>query len=220
MSEDPTTRRLQDLRREYLRDGLLEDQLAADPIDQFNRWLSEAIELDLGDDPTAMVLATVAPDGQPSQRTVLLKDVGLAGFVFYTNYGSRKAREIEHNANVSLLFPWYPLERQVIVSGAAEKLSVVESSRYFLSRPAESQLGAWASKQSHRISSRALLEEAFGQIKRRFAEGKIPVPSFWGGYRVRPVAIEFWQGRANRLHDRFLYQKQPDGDWLAERLQP
>lgn len=211
--------KLEDVRREYSRTGLSDADLDADPLAQFQAWLKVAVTLELNSDPTAMVLATVGSDGSPSQRTVLLKHCDAAGFVFYTNLGSRKAREIDGNRRVCLLFPWSAIDRQVIVYGRAEKLGVAEATRYFMSRPYESQLGAWASRQSQRISSRALLEEAFEQVKSRYARGEVPLPSFWGGYRVAPDAIEFWQGRENRLHDRFMYTRDDSG-WQVERLQP
>lgn len=213
--------KLEDIRRDYMRGGLNESDLDPNPFVQFRRWLEMAIEANLNADPTAMTLATVSPEGQPSQRTVLLKHVSEDGFVFYTNHGSRKAREIADNPRVSLLFGWLPLERQVIVFGRAERLSVAESTSYFLSRPRESQIAAWTSTQSAPIRSRQMLEELFEQMKRRFHEGHVPLPSFWGGYRVIPDAIEFWQGRTNRLHDRLMYRRSPDGsDWRIERLQP
>lgn len=211
---------LEQLRREYTRGGLSRRDLNPDPIVQFERWLNVALELKLNDDPTAMTLATVGSEGQPSQRTVLLKNIDHEGLVFYTNLGSAKAREIEQNKRVSVLFAWLPLERQVIIGGSAEKLSAAQATRYFLSRPHQSQLAAWTSRQSSNIGSRKLLEEAFEQMKHRFSQGQVPLPSFWGGYRIRPASFEFWQGRANRLHDRFYYEPTPDARWSIRRLQP
>lgn len=210
---------LKDFRREYLKGGLHREQLSDSPIDQFEQWMKLAIEADVSLDPTAMCLATVDSEGQPSQRVVLLKHFDQQGFVFYTNLESRKAREIAQNSRVSLHFGWLPLERQVIIYGQAEKLSVTESTKYFLTRPRDSQIAAWTSKQSHGISSRQMLEEAFAQMKRKFSEGEIPLPGFWGGYRVVPEKVEFWQGGSNRLHDRFMYSRQGAG-WQIERLQP
>ena len=188
------------------------------PFEIARSWMKEAVESEIND-PDAIALSTVDADGMPNVRMVLLREIEDDAFVFYTNYGSRKASEIEANPAVSLHFAWLALERQIIVTGRAERMSLAESTRYFLSRPRESRLAAWTSEQSRPIGSRRLLEEAFEQVKRRFAEGEVPLPSFGGGYRVRHETVEFWQGRANRLHDRFLYR--PDGDgWRAERLQP
>ncbi len=211
--------KLEDIRREYLQGGLDLADLDNDPIIQFKSWLNIAISAELSADPTAMTVATVNALGSPSQRTVLLKHIDDQGLVFYTNLGSQKARDIEDNPQVSLHFAWLPLERQVSINGRAIKLSVAETTRYFLSRPHESQLAAWASQQSHKVSSRALLEQAFEQMKNRFKKGEVPLPSFWGGYRVKPERFEFWQGRANRLHDRFEYLPSEDG-WSISRLQP
>ncbi|MCV6626809.1 MAG: pyridoxamine 5'-phosphate oxidase [Cellvibrionaceae bacterium] len=206
------------LRREYLRGGLQREDLAACPIEQFQHWLDQAVKAELKD-PTAMTLATVSSEGQPSQRIVLLKGLDQRGFVFYTNYGSRKASEISTNNKVSIHFPWHELERQVKICGEVEKLPSAESLKYFLSRPKESQLAAWASAQSRPISSRQLLMQQFNSMKEKFAKGEVPLPDFWGGYRVRPSQIEFWQGGANRLHDRFEYYR--DGDnWGIQRLAP
>jgi pyridoxamine 5'-phosphate oxidase len=166
-----------------------------------------------------MILATVNSKGQPSQRTVLLKYYDENGFVFFTNFGSRKAAEIKENNRVSLLFVWLELERQVIIHGRAQKISTAESAKYFMTRPKESQLAAWVSSQSHRISSRQILLQKFQEMKTKIGEGKVPLPSFWGGYRVEPTEIEFWQGRKSRLHDRFLYTKKDEG-WSVERLAP
>ncbi|TCS43905.1 pyridoxamine 5'-phosphate oxidase [Reinekea marinisedimentorum] len=212
--------KLEDIRREYTLAGLSREQLVASPIDQFDAWFKQAVDAKLSADPTAMSLATVDSEGQPSQRIVLLKNFDDKGFVFYTNLESHKAKDIAGNNKVSLHFAWTPLERQVIIYGEAEKLSVAEATRYFISRPRESQIAAWTSHQSQKIGSRKLLEQAFDQMKRKFSEGEIPLPSFWGGYRVKPVKIEFWQGRGSRLHDRFIYIKQADGSWALERLQP
>lgn len=207
------------IRREYLSGGLHRKDLDQDPIPQFQSWLKLAVEAELTD-PTAMTVATVGKDGQPSQRVVLLKHCDHNGFVFYTNLGSRKATEISVNSKVSLHFSWLPLERQVKICGVAEKLSTAQVLKYFLSRPKESQLGAWASSQSQPLSSRLLLEQKFAEVKQKFAKGDVPLPSFWGGYRVKIHEIEFWQGGANRLHDRFQYQLQQDGQWTIERLAP
>ncbi len=208
-----------DFRREYLAGGLTHDMLDDDPIKQFEYWLEQAVDSHIAD-PTAMVAATNDPDGRPWQRIVLLKEIDYRGFVFYTNYGSRKARAMEANPEVSLLFPWNALERQVIVGGLVEKVSAAESARYFLSRPRESQLAAWASRQSQRISARGLLEKEWLGMKEKFGKGDIPFPDFWGGFRVVPHSIEFWQGGAHRLHDRFLYTRGTDGNWSIEQLQP
>lgn len=206
-------------RREYLQGGLHRSDLEDDPIRQFATWFDQARQTTIAD-PTAMVLATVDQKGSPSQRTVLLKYFDEDGFVFFTNYGSRKAEEISHNDKVSLLFVWLELDRQVMINGIAEKISAKDSARYFVSRPRNSQVAAWVSSQSHRLSSRQALMQKFAEMKKKFGEGKIPLPSFWGGYRVIPTEIEFWQGRENRLHDRFMYTlSDPDG-WTIERLAP
>ncbi|KNH11451.1 pyridoxine 5'-phosphate oxidase [Vibrio lentus] len=209
---------LTDIRREYAQGGLRRKDLAADPIDQFNQWLEQAIEAKLTD-PTAMTVATVDENCQPFQRIVLLKNVDKDGFVFYTNLGSRKAHQLEHNSKISLHFPWHPLERQVHVTGTAEKLTALENMKYFTSRPKESQLAAIASKQSSRISARGILEGKYLELKQKFEKGEIPVPSFWGGFRVRVDSIEFWQGGEHRLHDRFLFSRQ-DNSWDIDRLAP
>jgi len=209
---------LEALRREYLKDGLERENLADDPLDQFENWMAQFLELGLAD-PTAMTVATVAPDGQPSQRIVLLKHVDQSGFVFYTNYSSRKANEIDANPKISLHFPWHAVERQVKVCGVAEKVSPAESLRYFTSRPKGSQLAAAASPQSKVIASRSLLLNEFERLKQKFREGEIALPDFWGGYRVVPSEIEFWQGGQNRLHDRFRYTRSEDA-WEIDRLAP
>jgi pyridoxamine 5'-phosphate oxidase len=212
---------LQDNRREYDYGKLTRESLSASPFEQFTLWMEQAIEAGI-QDPTAMSVATVSAEGKPWQRMVLLKDFDQRGFVFYTNLGSRKAQEIAANAQVSLHFPWLQLDRQVIVGGRAERLSTVEVMKYFLSRPKGSQLAAWASKQSSRINSRQALETQFAQIKEKFAEGEIPLPDFWGGFRVVPEEIEFWQGGEMRLHDRFSYLRSEDGrdSWEIGRLSP
>lgn len=210
---------LENLRREYLHGGLNREDLDADPIQQLELWLQQAIDLQV-DDPTAMVVATVSEDGQPSQRIVLLKHLDKQGMVFYTNFGSRKAREIAGNPKVSLLFPWNDIERQVKIQGHAQKISAAESLKYFLSRPRESQLAAWASEQSRPLSSRQLLLSQVEHMKEKFARGDVPLPDFWGGIRVTPSLIEFWQGGEHRLHDRFEYSLQADRSWRIQRLAP
>ena len=207
------------MRREYLHGGLTRENLKENPFEQFDLWLSQAVN-SKAVDPTAMTVATVSPDGQPSQRIVLLKGCDERGFVFYTNYGSRKAQDLAANNRISLHFAWLELDRQVKISGIAEKVSTSETLKYFLSRPKESQLAAWASEQSHPISSRGLLEQQFARMKEKFHKGDVPLPSFWGGFRVKPHRIEFWQGGAMRLHDRFQFSLQEDNSWLIERLAP
>ena len=207
-----------DLRREYCQGSLSEQDVKAKPMEQFEVWLEQAIKAELHD-PTAMIVATVDSSGQPSQRIVLLKGSDEEGFVFFTNLGSRKAQELGQNNKISLHFPWHALERQVIVYGEAEPLSTKENMAYFLSRPKESQLAAWASKQSHPISSRKMLMQTFERMKEKFNKGDIPSPDFWGGYKVKPQKIEFWQGGEHRLHDRIFYTKQGD-NWNIERLAP
>ncbi|NHI00359.1 MULTISPECIES: pyridoxamine 5'-phosphate oxidase [Oceanimonas] len=209
---------LADYRREYLQGGLRRNDLPDTPLALFETWMQQAIAAGLPD-PTAMVVATVDERGQPYQRIVLLKQVDEQGFVFYTNMGSRKAAHLNHNPRISLLFPWHPLERQVHITGQVEKLAATEVMKYFASRPKDSQIGAWVSKQSSRISARGLLEAKFLEMKQKFASGEVPLPSFWGGFRVKFDAVEFWQGGANRLHDRFVYQREQDG-WTISRLAP
>ena len=205
------------LRRNYTRDGLRRADLNADPLAQFRKWFGEAAAAELVE-PNAMVLGTTNGT-RPSSRSVLLKAYDERGFVFFTNYESRKAQEIASNPDVSLLFPWYPLERQVGILGRAERISAAESLAYFASRPHGSRLGAWVSQQSSVVNSRKFLEMKWDEMKRKFADGEIPLPSFWGGIRVVPTEIEFWQGRENRLHDRFRYTRSGDG-WTIERLAP
>lgn len=210
---------LADIRNDYRRGHLHREDLKADPVEQFQLWLDEAIRAAVVE-PTAMSLATAGADGRPRLRTVLLKGLDARGFVFFTNLGSRKARHLEENPAVSLLFPWLALERQVVVSGVVERLPESDALAYFSTRPRESQLAAWASRQSSPLSSRAVLEEELEKVKERFGAGEIPLPPFWGGYRVNPSAIEFWQGGPNRLHDRFEYTRQGDGPWVVGRLSP
>ncbi len=199
--------------------GLAREELNPDPFRQFQDWFETAIATGIPE-PNAMSLATVDEEGQPWLRTVLLKLYDAHGFVFFTNFESRKSRQIEGNARVALLFPWVGLARQVKILGRAERIPTPESLAYFLTRPRGSQLGAWASPQSQVIRSRSLLEAKVEEVKRKFAQGEIPLPDFWGGYRVVPHRIEFWQGRDSRLHDRFAFSLQADGGWTVERLAP
>ena len=207
------------LEPDFSRPPLLIEELESDPIVQFEKWFREAWDENYPM-PHAMSLATASAEGLPTVRTVLLKGYDSNGFVFFTNYGSRKAKQISNNPQAALLFPWVRLGRQVTVAGRVEKISKSESVQYFLSRPRGSQLSAWASAQSTVISSRAILESAFATVKRRFADGEVPLPDFWGGYRVDPDSIEFWQNRKDRLHDRFLYNRGGDGAWRIDRLTP
>lgn len=207
------------LRREIMAKGLVRDDLCPDPIKQFEQWYAQTIETDLAE-PSAMSLATVDGQGQAWQRIVLLKLFDEKGFVFFTNYSSRKAEQIAANSKVSLLFPWQALGRQVKVTGAAEKISTAESVKYFATRPRGSQIGAWASRQSQTIKSRAILDAMFDEMKHKFLGGDVPLPSFWGGYRVIPETIEFWQARDSRLHDRFMYRQDQKARWFIERLSP
>jgi len=210
---------LENLRVEYTKGGLERENLHENPVEQFKRWMQQTIDAKIPD-PNAMTVATVDASGQPSQRIVLLKNLDEKGFVFYTNLKSRKAQELLQNPKISLHFPWYLLERQVKVCGVAEQLSAAEVLKYFISRPRDSQLGAWASHQSRPISSRALLMQQFDAMKNKFSKGEIPLPDFWGGFRVKPHQIEFWQGGAARLHDRFEYNLQTDKSWTITRLEP
>ena len=207
------------LEPDFSRPPLLIEELESDPIVQFEKWFREAWDENYPM-PHAMSLATASAKGLPTVRTVLLKGYDSNGFVFFTNYGSRKAKQISNNPQAALLFPWVRLGRQVTVAGRVEKISKSESVQYFLSRPRGSQLSAWASAQSTVISSRAILESAFATVKRRFADGEVPLPDFWGGYRVDPDSIEFWQNRKDRLHDRFLYNRGENGAWRIDRLTP
>lgn len=198
-----------------------ERDLAADPLSQFDIWFADAVAAALPE-PNAMILATVAADGTPGTRTVLLKGYGPEDFRFFTNHGSRKGQAIAAEPRVSLLFPWHPVHRQVIIEGAAERLSREESAAYFHTRPHGSQLGAWASEHQSAVVTRDELESRYAELARRWP-GEVPMPDFWGGYRVVPVTVEFWQGRPNRMHDRLRYRR-PHSDetdkWVVERLSP
>jgi len=211
--------RVDELRREYHGDGLHLKDLAPGPFDQFRKWFGQAREAGLLE-PNAMSLATADLRGKVSVRTVLLKAFDERGLVFFTNYKSAKARQIKENPQAGLLFAWLPLERQVSISGRVEKISTAESLAYFISRPLGSRLGAWVSDQSQIISSRQLLEAKFEEMKVKFAHGEVPLPDFWGGFRVVPETMEFWQGAPSRLHDRFLYTRGEGDLWKIERLAP
>lgn len=205
-------------REDYARGGLSEADLTADPVTMFERWYAEAAAAGVHE-PNAMVVATATPDGVPSSRFVLLKGLSDGGFVFYTNLGSRKGHELAANPRCALLFPWHVLERQVRVDGVAEPLPRAEVEAYFASRPRGSQLGAWASHQSAVVSGRDELEAAYDDAAARFDGADVPVPDEWGGFRVRPETVEFWQGRTGRMHDRLVYRR-ADAVWVTERLAP
>jgi pyridoxamine 5'-phosphate oxidase len=208
-----------EMRKEYTWSGLSEDDVDADPVRQFETWLKQAVAANLPE-PNAMTLATATPDGQPSARMVLLKGFDASGFTFFTNYESRKGRELTANPRAALLFFWPELQRQIRIEGTVERVSEAESDAYFRSRPLGSRLGAWASAQSVVIAGRAVLEERVREVIQRYPDGEVPCPPNWGGYRVYPLNIEFWQGRPDRLHDRLRYLRiQPSG-WRIERLSP
>ncbi|SEB66448.1 Pyridoxamine 5'-phosphate oxidase [Nocardioides exalbidus] len=210
------------LREEYGRGGLDVPDLAADPIEMFERWLQQSIDAGVHE-PNAMVLATSTPDGRPSSRMVLLKGVSPDGFVFFTNQASRKGDELAADPQCALLFPWHPLERQVRVEGSASVLDDADVETYFHSRPRGAQLGAWASAQSRPVASRAELSASYAEVEERFGadptDAEVPVPPHWGGYRVVPEVVEFWQGRRSRMHDRLVYRRSGSG-WVTERLAP
>lgn len=210
--------KLDDLRREFCKAGLRRADLNENPTLQLENWLHDAASAGLQDN-NAMTLATVAADGQPSQRVVLLKQLDEKGLVFFTNLRSEKAKEIACNNKVSVNFAWLPLERQVKIKGIASQISTTEAFRYFASRPKNSQIAAWVSNQSQAISSRQFLVNAFEQMKKKFAQGEIPLPDFWGGYCIQPTEFEFWQGGSSRLHDRFRYRLL-EGGWKIDRLAP
>ncbi|WKX74277.1 pyridoxamine 5'-phosphate oxidase [Streptomyces sp. XD-27] len=213
------------MRKAYRSEGLAETDLAESPYEQFARWFIQAVESGLPE-PNAMVVSTADPQGRPSTRTVLLKSYDEHGFVFFTNYGSRKGRDLAANPQVSLLFPWHPLARQVIVNGVAERTGRDETAAYFRTRPHGSQLGAWASAQSTVIGSREELDRRYAELAARYPQEQVPVPPEWGGFRVVPEEVEFWQGRENRLHDRLRYVREAGGpgegtaSWRVERLCP
>ncbi|MEW2448642.1 pyridoxamine 5'-phosphate oxidase [Streptomyces parvulus] len=212
---------LASMRKQYRAHGLAESELAAGPVEQFARWFKQAATDGGLFEPNAMVVSTADAEGRPSSRTVLLKHFDERGFVFYTNYDSRKGRELGSNPYVSLLFPWHPMARQVIVSGVARRTGRDETAAYFRSRPHGSQLGAWASAQSSVVTGREGLDAAYAELAERYpAGGQVPVPPHWGGFRVAPSEVEFWQGRENRLHDRLRYVARADGSWRVERLGP
>jgi pyridoxamine 5'-phosphate oxidase len=220
MSETPVTPPdVAAMRRQYNRGALREAEMLADPLAQFTAWFRDALSAQILE-PNAMSLGTAGADGRPLLRTVLLKNYDARGFVFYTNLESRKARHLRENPHASLLFPWLLLERQVIVTGRVERLSVADTVKYFMTRPRDSQIAAWASQQSSPLSSRQVLELEWEALKRKFSAGDVPLPDFWGGFRVVPETIEFWQGGANRLHDRILYTRAGAGPWVIGRLAP
>jgi pyridoxamine 5'-phosphate oxidase len=208
-----------DLRHSYEAGALTREGMAADPVAQFRRWFDEAVACPTLCEPNAMTLSTSDAAGRVTSRTVLLKAFDEKGFVFFTNYSSRKAQQIGENPHVALLFPWLVLERQVAITGRVARISAAESLAYFVSRPFSSRVGAWVSHQSKIISSRKILEMKFDEMRRKFADGQVPLPDFWGGYRVEPETVEFWQGRVSRLHDRFLYSRVA-GSWQIDRLSP
>ncbi|MES2003846.1 MAG: pyridoxamine 5'-phosphate oxidase [Bacteroidota bacterium] len=212
-------RSIADIRTDYKMLSLNEADVAANAIDQFTRWWDDAVKSEI-EEVNAMTLATATLHGLPSARIVLLKDYDQRGFIFFTNYESHKGRELEQNPRASLVFFWKELERQVRIEGLVEKVPAAESEAYFQSRPAGSRIGAWASPQSNVIAGREVIEKNAAELENKFADGNIPRPEHWGGYLVKPVSIEFWQGRSNRLHDRIKYILEGNGHWRIERLAP
>jgi pyridoxamine 5'-phosphate oxidase len=210
---------LADMRKDYGLAGLQEKDLAKNPFRQFETWFAEAEAAKITE-PNAMSLATTGRDGRPAVRTVLLKGVDGRGFVFYTNYESRKGRELADRAEAALLFPWIAMERQIVVEGTVQRVTREEAEVYFHSRPRASQLAAWASPQSTVIAGRAVLEESYRVVEKKYEGREVPLPPHWGGYRVVPDSVEFWQGRRSRLHDRLRYRREDGGDWTLERLAP
>jgi len=211
---------VEDLRRDYRQKALEREDLHSNPVDQFRQWFNEACQAELTE-PNAMTLACSDHEGKVSARTLLLKAYDEKGFVFFTNYESRKSKALEANPKSAILFPWLDLERQVEINGTAEKISAAESLAYFTKRPIGSRIGAWVSQQSSIISSRSVLEAKYAEVAEKFKNGEVPLPDFWGGWRIVPEEIEFWQGRTNRLHDRFRYvRKGAEGNWAINRLSP
>ena len=210
---------LADMRKDYGLAGLLEKDLAKNPFRQFEKWFQEAEAAKITE-PNAMSLATTGRDGRPAARTVLLKGADGRGFVFYTNYESRKGRELDANARATLLFPWVAMERQIIVEGPVVRVTREESEAYFHSRPRQSQLAAWASPQSTAVAGRAVIEESYRVVEKKYEGRTVPLPPNWGGFRLAPETVEFWQGRRSRLHDRLRYRRETGGDWVVERLAP
>lgn len=218
MSEDTEQEKVEKMRRDYTHEALGESAVEKSPIDQFMIWFEQALSADFLD-PNAMTLATATKEGMPSSRIVLLKGVDEDGFRFYTNYESRKGKELEENPQAALCFYWPPLERQVRIEGQVQKVSRAKSADYFRRRPRLSQLGAWASRQSSRVDSRKKLETRFSEVFKQFENKEVPLPDFWGGYLLKPVLVEFWQGRKGRLHDRICYERMGDS-WNIFRLSP
>ncbi len=206
------------LRKTYSKETLSEDSVHPDPHEQFNIWLNEALNSGI-DEPNAMTLATSSKNGTPGLRTVLLKGIASDGYIFYTNYKSSKAKDLEENPKAAIMFLWKDLERQLIVTGNVEKVSREESTQYFNSRPRESQIGSWSSEQSSEIPDRKFIEDQYESYSKKFEGKDIPLPDFWGGFKLIPEKYEFWQGRENRLHDRICYLKEPE-NWKIVRLSP